>query len=39
VKELTKAPVEGMLSGELNHHLGYGKPQRIRLLPGARLCH
>ena len=25
VKELTKALVERMLSGELNHHLGYGK--------------
>ena len=25
VKELTKALVERMLSGELSHHLGYGK--------------
>jgi putative transposase len=25
VKELTKALVERMLEGELNHHLGYGK--------------
>ena len=38
VKELTKALVERMLAGEMNHHLGYEKhdpPHTIKMLnPG-----
>ncbi len=37
VKELTKALVERMLAGELNHHLGYEKHEIARYEVATRV--